>query len=60
MTCGKCIYCVKLKHNFEKGSGFEISSCCIYFSKIKDGLVIEVNPDNSYCELEKEVDNGDV
>lgn len=60
MKCGECIYCVKLKHNFEKGSGFEISSCCAAFIRDDEGFVFEVDPDIGYCELEKEADNGNV
>ena len=47
--CRDCIYGRQLKHNFSNGFGYAVSYCCTYF-RDEDGFVMEVIPDESYCE----------
>ena len=60
--CANCKYFHKLKHNFAKGKGFQITSCCIILTQIGedcdnyDSFVIEVNED-SKCEMYTEAGN---
>lgn len=57
--CKDCRYFHKLKHNFEIGKGYEVSSCCIILTRIAehpdryDAFVIETQED-SVCEMFKE------
>ena len=57
--CENCRYFHMLKHNFEVGKGYEISSCCIALTRVcenpsmYEAFVVEVDKD-SECELFEE------
>lgn len=54
--CKHCKHCIRLKHNFTVGKGFEESFCCIVLVHDEDGFVIEVSED-SMCEIFKAKEN---
>ena len=49
--CENCKHFKKLKHNFTRMYGFELSHCCdVLYSFGDDGWVQEVSP-NDMCEM---------
>ena len=46
--CELCKFYRRLKHNFERGKGFEESHCCVIFEQ--ENEVLEVAP-TSMCEM---------
>ena len=50
MDCKSCKYQRRLKHNFKKGKGYQVDSCCVILANDADGFVIEVS-DNECCEM---------
>lgn len=50
-ACKNCKYMTRLKHNFQVGSGFEETFCCIIFANEKNGFAIQVELNNDACEM---------
>ena len=49
--CENCIYCHRLKHNFEVGKGFEESLACDVLLHLDgDGFIVETSK-NEMCEM---------
>ena len=51
--CENCKYLRKLKHNFQVGSGFEESFCCVIFANEKNGFAVQVELNDDACEMYK-------
>ena len=53
-TCKTCMYCRRLKHNFEVGKGYEHSVCCTYLHDTDRGFIMQVSENGLACEVYKE------
>ena len=52
--CANCKYIRELKHNFQKGKGYETSHCCVAI----DEMITEVR-NNDMCEVYAEKGGGE-
>lgn len=56
--CAECVWFSDLRHNFQKGRGFEESFCCIAFVvNFREAYITEVQPDDM-CEMFHRVKEG--